>query len=78
MPVYYGGMKQRYSLITIKFKIAKTESLKEFFDYKDLIRSFRHLQDIGVIKVKYFDNKEIEEVSDSSELYRNKKLNGIF
>ena len=71
-------MKQRYNLITIKFKIAKTESLKEYFDYKDLIRSFRHLEDVGIIVVKYFDNKEIEVVNDSSELYRTKKLNGIF
>ena len=60
--MYYGGMKQRYNLITIKLKIAKTESIKDFyFVYKTLISSFRRLQDLGIIEVKYFDNKEIEK-----------------
>ena len=62
MPVYYGGMKKQYNLVTIKFKIVKAESIKGLFTYKELIRSFRILQDLGVIEVKYFDNKAVEKM----------------
>ena len=59
-------MKQHYNLITIKLKIAKTQSINNLFDYKTLISSFRHLQDLGILEVEYFDNKEvkIEKVDD--------------
>lgn len=54
-------MKQRYNLITIKLKIAKTEVTNELNEYKMLIKLFRGLEDLGVIKVDYFEDKEIEK-----------------
>ena len=58
--VYYSGMKIRYNLVTIQFRIAKSEATKRTFAYKQAVKLFRALQDLGIVEVEYFDNREVE------------------
>lgn len=54
-------MKIKYNLVTIQFKIALSEVSKRTFAYEQAIKSFRALQDLGIVEVEYFDNREIEK-----------------
>ena len=49
------------AVVTIKFKIAKTKKKKRAFTYEQMIKAFRVLQDLGIIEVEYYDNREIEK-----------------
>ncbi len=53
-------MKVKYKLVTIQCKIAFSEASKRTFAYEQMIRSFRALQDLGILEVEYFDNREVE------------------
>ena len=58
-------MKVKYNLVTIKFKIAKSKETVGLHDYSILIKSFRCLQDLGILEVQYFDSKENDmEIGD--------------
>ena len=54
-------MKVKYNLVTIQFKIAKSEATKRAFTYEQMIKAFRVLQDLEIIEVEYYDNREIEK-----------------
>ena len=66
-----------YNTITIKFKISKKESIKDLFTYKTLIRSFRELEDSGVIEVQTLDINR-KDSYDPCDLYRNRFFNGLY
>lgn len=70
-------MKRRYNTIIIKFKIAKKESIEDLFTYKTLIRSFRELEDLGVIEVQTLDINR-KDSCDPCNLYSNKLFNEIY
>lgn len=53
-------MKIKYNQVTIRFKIAISETSKRTFAYEQAIKSFRALQDLGILEVEYFDNREVE------------------